>query len=128
MKNNKFAVYNGNEYSAEMKKDGRIILLSENSKEELNGFEKKSINNQTIYVKYVTLSEIGQIYHKRKKAHYRGYEFEVVEQKDKMISIVTMIGDHKVWESIGMNCIDKGIYQKWVNKDDVILEVIKEKI
>ncbi|MRX74241.1 hypothetical protein GJU40_19140 [Bacillus lacus] len=128
MKNPKFAIYNGNEYSAGMKEDGRIILRSEDSKEELNGFEKKSINNQTIYVKYVTLSEIGQFYYKRKKAHYRGYEFEVAAQKDSMISIVTMVGDYKVWENLGMNCIDKGVYQKWVSKDDVILEIIKEKI
>ncbi|TXC78488.1 hypothetical protein FS935_22760 [Metabacillus litoralis] len=128
MKNNTFAIYNGEEYSAGIKTDGRIILRSHDTKDELNGFEEKSMANQTIYVKYVSSNEIEQLYHKRIKAHYKGYEFEVVDQKDKMISIITMVGDYKVWENIGMKCIDKGVYQKWVSKDDVIIVVEKEKI
>ena len=36
-----------------------------------------------------------------------------------------MGGDYKVWENIGMKCIDKGGYQKWINKNEA--EVIIEK-
>ena len=45
-----------------------------------------------------------------------------------MISIVTMTGDYKIWEKLSMNLIDKGIYQKWINKDDAIMNEIKDKI
>ena len=30
-----------------------------------------------------------------------------------------MKGDYRVFESIGMDMIDRGIYQKWVNKIEV---------
>jgi hypothetical protein len=29
-----------------------------------------------------------------------------------------MIGDYRVWPSLGMDCIDKGVYQKWINKNE----------
>ncbi|RIW30398.1 hypothetical protein D3H55_16825 [Bacillus salacetis] len=128
MKNNTFAIFNGKEYSAGIKADGRIILRSQDPKDELNGFIEKSFNNKKIYVKYVSRNGIQEMYHKTIKAHYKGYVFEVVYQKDNIISIVTIVGDYKKWENIGMSTIDKGIYQKWVKKDDVLIDIDKEKI
>ena len=29
---------------------------------------------------------------------------------------------------LGMECIDKGMYQKWINKNEAEIEVLKEKI
>jgi hypothetical protein len=37
-----------------------------------------------------------------------------------------MNGDWHEWERIGMTCIDKGVFQKWINKSDA--EIYIEKI
>lgn len=128
MKNNTFAIYEGKEYAAGIKADGKIILRSEDFQAELFGFENKKIADNTISVKYVHQNDIEQIYKKRIEAIHKGYKFEVVETKGDMISIVTMTGDYKIWEKLSMNLIDKGIYQKWINKDDAIMYEIKDKI
>jgi hypothetical protein len=128
MKNNTFAIFNGKEYSPGIKADRRIVLRSHDPNDVLNGLIEKSLNNHRFFVKYINKNEIQEMYHKTIKAHYKGYVFEVVSQKDKMISIVTMVGDYKTWENIGMTVIDKGIYQKWVKKDEVVVDIEKEKI
>ena len=30
-----------------------------------------------------------------------------------------VIGDYRVFESLGMKIVDKGVYEKWVDKSDV---------
>lgn len=124
MRNNIFAIYHGTEFAAGIKADGRIILRSERFTDELFGFENKKSADNTIYVKYVHQNDIEQIYKKQIEAIYKGYKFEVVETKGDMISIVTMTGDYKICEKFSMNLIDKGIYQKWINKDDAIINEI----
>lgn len=124
MRNNIFAIYHGTEFAAGIKADGRIILRSERFTDELVGFENKKSADNTIYVKYVHQNDIEQIYKKQIEAIYKGYKFEVVETKGDMISIVTMTGDYKICEKFSMNLIDKGIYQKWINKDDAIINEI----
>ena len=42
--------------------------------------------------------------------------------------ILTMNGDYQEWIRLGMECIDKGMYQKWINKNEAEIEVLKEKI
>ena len=37
-------------------------------------------------------------------------------------------GDYQEWIRLGMECIDKGMYQKWINKNEAEIEVLKEKI
>ena len=46
----------------------------------------------------------------------------------KQILILTMNGDYQEWIRLGMECIDKGMYQKWINKNEAEIEVLKEKI
>lgn len=125
MRNNIFAIYHGTEFAAGIKADGRIILRSERFTDELVGFENKKSADNTIYVKYVHQNDIEQIYKKQIEAIYKGYKSEVVETKGDMISIVTMTGDYKICGKLSMNLIDKGIYQKWINKDDAIINEIK---
>ncbi|PAD34082.1 hypothetical protein CHI12_13460 [Terribacillus saccharophilus] len=50
MRNNIFALYNGTEYAAGIKADGRIILRSERFTDELFEFDKKTIADNTIYI------------------------------------------------------------------------------
>ena len=63
-----------------------------------------------------------------KKTVYEGYKFIVVDETEKQILILTMNGDYQEWIRLGMECIDKGMYQKWINKNEAEIEVLKEKI
>ena len=89
--------------------------------------EKKEIGNNRIYIKYVQKDEIEEIYDKKTYAVYEGYKFIVVDETEKQILILTMNGDYQEWIRLGMECIDKGMYQKWINKNEAEIEVLKEK-
>ena len=126
MRNITFAIYKGIEYSAGIKKDGRIVLRSEDDASKKEGFVEKEIGNNRIYIKYVQKDEIEEIYDKKTYAVYEGYKFIVVDETEKQILILTMNGDYQEWIRLGMECIDKGMYQKWMNKNEAEIEVLKE--
>lgn len=128
MNNITFAVYKGKEYSAGIKEDGVIVLRSQNPEEVTNGFVEKKIGKNVVFIKYVSKEDISQIFDRRTKAIYAGYEFEVVDEKDDMISIVTMVGDYRVWLGLGMECIDKGVYQKWISKNEAEIRIEKQQL
>ena len=65
MRNITFAIYKGIEYSAGIKKDGRIVLRSEDDASKKEGFVEKEIGNNRIYIKYVQKDEIEEIYDKK---------------------------------------------------------------
>lgn len=113
---------------AGIKKDGRIVLRSEDDASKKEGFVEKEIGNNRIYIKYVQKDEIEEIYDKKTYAVYEGYKFIVVDETEKQILILTMKGDYQEWIRLGMECIDKGMYQKWINKNEAEIEVLKEKI
>ena len=123
MKANKFAIYKGREYSADMIDDNQIVLRS---MEKRLGFKEKTVKENTIYIKYVEKEEIESFYKLRRIAVYKDFEFEILEEKDNLISIITMTGDYRVWKDLGMQCIDKGVYQKWIPKDEAEIKVVKE--
>ena len=57
-------------------------------------------------------ADVEDYYRLITKAMYEGYEFKVIEEKNDKISIVAMTGDYRVWLNLGMNCIERGVYQK----------------
>ena len=133
MKNGEFATYLGKEYTSGQK-DGKIILRSTNLKDIENGFIPcepfllKNYSEEIVCLKLVNRSEVDDYYRLRTKALYSGYEFEVTKEKDNMISIVAMTGDYRDWLNLGMVCIDKGVYQKWIQKDEAEIKIIKEEL
>ena len=132
MKNGVYAIYLGKEYTSGLNKDGKIILRSSDIGDINNGFMEcepfsfKGLKKNIVCVKYVNRDEVEEYYRLRTKAIYTGYEFEIVEEKDDLVSIVAMTGDYRVWEKMGMHCIDKGVYQKWINKKEAEIKVEKE--
>lgn len=129
MKNGNYAIYEGKEYSADYIKGKGIVLRSENIEDLKNGFEiYDGYNKDIICIKFVEKTEIKEFYRIRTKAIYADYEFEVVDEKDEMISIVTMVGDYQIWESLNMKCIDRGVYQKWISKGDAEIKIVKEEL
>ncbi|MFT3984213.1 MAG: hypothetical protein QM697_09900 [Lachnospiraceae bacterium] len=83
-------------------------------------------NKDIICIKLVEKTEIKEFYRIRTKAIYANYEFEVVDEKDEMISIVTMVGDYQICEGLDMKCIDRGVYQKWIDKNEAEIKIEKE--
>ena len=134
MKEGKFAIYKGKEYTSGKNKEGQIILRSTNIKDLENGFEVcepfkfKNCKEEIVCLKFVSRSEVEDYYKLRTKAIYAGFVFDVIEEKDDKISIIAMTGDYRDWLSLGMKCIDKGVYQKWVNRDEVKIEIVKEQL
>ena len=134
MKNGKFAMYLGKEYTSGKDKNGKIILRSTDIKDVEKGFELcepflyKNNTKKIVCVKFVDRSEVEAYYRLNTKAVYKGFEFEVVEEKEEEISIVSMTGDYRDWLNLGMKCIDKGVYQKWIKKDEAEIKVIKEEL
>lgn len=127
MKNGNYAIYKGKEYSADYIKDKGIVLRSPNVEDINNGFDLYTGYNKRIAcIKFVERKDLEDFFRVHTKAIYLGYEFEVTEENDEMISIVTMKGDYRIWEGLGMSCIDKGVYQKWINKNEAEIRVEKE--
>lgn len=134
MKNGKYAVYLGKEYTSGKNRDGKIILRSTNISDVKNGFEAcepfryKGDSKDIVCIKYVDREDVTEYYRARTKAIYKQYEFEVIEENKDEICIVTMVGDYREWINLGMKCIDKGVYQKWINKSDAEIKIEKEKL
>lgn len=132
MKEGKYAKYMGIEYTSGKNKDGTIILRSTNINDIEKGFKPcepffyKNSPEKIVCLKFVNRSEIENYYRVQTKAIYKGYEFEVVEESNNMISIVAMTGDYQNWLDLGMKCIDKGVYQKWIDKSEAQIKIIKE--
>ncbi|KHL91233.1 hypothetical protein QW71_35865 [Paenibacillus sp. IHB B 3415] len=134
MKNGKFALYLGKEYMSGLNKEGKVILRSSDLKDVDKGFELcepfqyKDSKEEIFCIKYVAQSEVEAFYRIKTKAIYKGCTFEVADETDDMVSIVTMIGDYRVWRSFGMDCMDKGVYQKWIDKNEAVIIFEKEKL
>ena len=62
MRNITFAIYKGIEYSAGIKKDGRIVLRSEDDASKKEGFVEKEIGNNRIYVTIQNLDKFVLFY------------------------------------------------------------------
>lgn len=134
MKNGKFAIYLGEEYTSGKDRNGKIILRSTDMKDVEKGFELcepfqyKKYAEKVVCMKVVDPSEVEDYYRITTKAIYAGFEFEVMEEKGDEISIVAMTGDYRDWLNLDMKCIDKGVYQKWIKKEEAEIKIIKEEL
>lgn len=126
MGNFTFALYKGKEYSAGLKKDGTIVLRSTDSQDLNNGFHKREIGSDRIFIKYVQRNEVEEIYDRRVYATYAGFEFAVVREKEDMICIMSLGGNYKDWLNLEMECVDKGVYEKWIPKENAKIKVVKK--
>ena len=134
MKDGEFAIYLGKEYSAGEIEKGKIVLRSTDIEDVKNGFEPckpfniRYVEDKIVCIKFVNSSEITEYYILRTMAIYKGFEFIVDEETEDMLSIVAMGGDCRGWKRLGMKCIEKYVYQKWINKNEAEIKIVKEKI
>lgn len=116
MRNGIYAIYMGKEYEAGYKDPETLILRSSNSSDLDNGF---SLHKGIIYTKSVHRRDLKQVYKISTIATYKGYKFEVLKEDGDKILLSVMSGDYRIYENLGMDMVDRGIYQKWVNKNEV---------
>lgn len=134
MKNGKFAIYMGKEYVSGKTKDGKIILRSTDIEDVKNGFEPcnpfifRNSTNKIVCLKLVNRSEVEDYYELKTKVIYSGFSFDVIGENNDEILIVAMVGNYRNWLNLGMKCIDKGIYQKWIKKDGAEIKIVKEQL
>mgnify|MGYP000971597262 FL=1 len=134
MKDGKYAIYLGREYSAGETQEGKIVLRSTDIEDVKNGFEPckpfniRYVEDKIVCMKYVNSSEITEYYILRTMAIYKGFEFIVDEETEDMLSIVAMGGDCRGWKRLGMKCIEKYVYQKWINKNEAEIKIVKENL
>ena len=132
MKDGEFAIYLGKEYSAGETQEGKIVLRSTDIEDVKNGFEPckpfniKYIEDKIVCMKFVNSSEITEYFRIRTNAIYKGFEFQVDEETEDMLSIVAMGGDCRGWKRLGMKCIEKYVYQKWINKNEAEIKIVKK--
>ena len=134
MKDGKYAIYLGREYSAGETQEGKIVLRSTDIEDVKNGFEPckpfniRYVEDKIVCMKYVNSSEITEYYILRTMAIYKGFEFIVDEETEDMLSIVAMGGDCRGWKRLGMKCIEKYVYQKWINENEAEIKIVKENL
>ncbi len=115
-------------------KNGKYVLRSTDKTDVMNGFIEcepfyfRNIGEAVVCYKYVGQDELESCYIVRTLAKYRGYTFEVISERENEIEIVTMTGNYKDWESLNMKCIDKGVYQKWINRNEAEIYLKKEEL
>lgn len=131
MKNGTYATYQGKEYMAEKLWNGEFRIRSTDENDLQNGFQTNSLlmtginTGPGMYIKKVKSNEIEEFYSLKTYANYLGYKFQVLSEKNNQLSIVTIGGDYREWERLGMNKIDKLTYRMWIDKEQA--EVFVEK-
>ena len=134
MKDGEFAIYLGKEYSAGEIEKGKIVLRSTDIEDVKNGFEPckpfniRYVEDKIVCMKFVNSSEITEYYIIRTKAIYKGFEFRVMDETEDKLSIVAMGGDYREWVRLGMKFVERFVYQKWINKNEAEIKIVKEKI
>lgn len=133
MKFGDYAVYQGKEYTSGKVRSGKLILRSTDLRDVEKGFEVcepfhiKDSEEEIVCLKYVERFELEEYYSLTTFAYYKGYKFEVMEEKDDMISIWSLMneGSWDDWIELGMTCVNKGEYQKWIKKSEA--EIVIER-
>ena len=127
MKNGKFAIYLGKEYAAD--KDDKMWLYSTDLEDISKGFKecipfkRTGVEKEIVCTKIVEPSEVDAYYKVKTWAIYKGYKFEILKEEGDRLSILSYVGHYKYWEDLQMTVFDKGIYQKWIQKEEAKLEV-----
>jgi hypothetical protein len=110
-------MYKGKEYEAGVNADRSYILLSHDSNDLENGFGLDK--RDEVYVKIVQRSELDEVYKITAYAEYKTFKFIVIKEDKKSLLLFSLINDYKINQSLGFDMIDKGVYQKWIAKNDV---------
>ncbi|WP_434779445.1 hypothetical protein [Neisseria sp. Ec49-e6-T10] len=116
MRNAIYTIYNGTEYRIFRNRYGKYILVSHDKKDESKGFIKEDEQDE-IYLKEVTSSEVGEVYDISPYAIYKGHRFGINSENETDYYLGT--GDTALAKALGFEMIDREVYRKWVPKKDM---------
>lgn len=129
-----YSVYKGITFSSGKLQNGKIVLRASGDLHEELGFKKcepfilKKTNELVIGLKEVDLEDITERYKIKVYAYYNNYKFQVIMEDENKIRIVSLDseGDYRDWNNLEMEQVDRGVYEKWIDKSEA--EIIEEKI
>lgn len=116
MRNGIYAIYKGKEYEAGTMESDVFLLRSYDHNDVSRGF---SLYKGIVYVKRLQRSDLEEVYRITTFAEYKGTKLQAIKEDGNKILLSGVVGDYRVFESLGMDIVEKGVYQKWVNKSDV---------
>ena len=116
MRNDLYATYNNSEYRIGTRGDDWINLCSHDSNDLKNGFV---LYEGVIYIKKVKINQLESVYSVKTYADYKGYKCQVLKEVDNKLLLNAILGDYKIFVSLGFDMVDRGVYNKWVNTKDV---------
>lgn len=125
MKENIYALYKGTEYEAGIINDQEVVLRSNNPADLNKGF---ILYKGIKYIKNLNRSELTDLYKKYYIAQYKNYEFIILEDVVDNVLICATNMDYQICEGLGMDIVDRGVYQKWVNKNEVQIKISRKLI
>jgi hypothetical protein len=113
------AVYKGTEYEyIEHEDSKKFELIIRDTSQSHPDFQ---LDDDGIYIKFVTRAEIDELYYIRQYAKYKGHTFPIWEMNEEQLllgegsyTIATEVGfppSELPWE--------RGLYKKWVSKSDI---------
>lgn len=123
MRRGLYATYKGKIYEAGTKGNDIVILRSRDSEDKKYGF---TLYKNIIYTMKVSRIDVDELCSITTIAEYEGLSFEVLKEKDGSILISSMKGNYKKFEDIGMDKVDKGVYEMWIPKEDA-MKIYEEK-
>ena len=131
-----YSIYKGRTFSSGLLKNGNIILRAADSVpydldfKPCAPFILPTTNENIVALKEVDANSISERFLIKIFAKWNGYLFQVTNENDNMICIFSMDseGNYSDWENLGMVQVDKGVYKKWICKDDAEIEEIKENL
>jgi hypothetical protein len=116
VRNGIYAIYKGKEYEAGAMELDVFSLRSYDHNDVSRGF---SLYKGIVYVKRVQRSELEEVYSITTFAEYKGIKLQAIKEDGNKILLSGVVGDYRVFESLGMDMVEKGVYEKWVSKSDI---------
>ena len=114
IRNGKFAIDNGKEYRCINRGKEKIVLISYESSDIDNGFERSNyLFNK--YIKEMSIKDVEELYTVSTMAEYREDVFIAIEEDNEKLLLKSSARSYDL-KSIGFVEIDRGDFQKWVDK------------
>jgi hypothetical protein len=113
-----YAIYRGKEYPFDVQENDNLTLISNDSSEIENGF---SVYAPGVYTLSVKKKELTGYYRISTQASFKGITFGVLKAERGKVLISSSYENwpRKFVEELGLEQVDRGIYEKWVDEKDL---------
>lgn len=113
------AIYEGREYEyIEHEDNKQFELIIRDSSQPHQDFQ---LDDEGMYVKFVTRDEIDELYYIDQYAKYKGHKFPIWEMNEEQLLLGE--GDYFIAKEVGFPPSElpweRGLYKKWILKSDV---------